>query len=199
MQRAQIIHDLRVPLDAVIAVQAAIHIPHAHMAVGTQGFRNLSSVPIGAPGAGGFIHQRLNHDHLALNLAVLHGASASHGIAEHVPALGQGWLTLSVPELIPGVERRVGRPLMSIVGLDGDEVGIVQRDPVAGLNQGKHGGNIIHTETHPQIQPVFLVVIEFQNLALRFAGQDGDIYALHIIRMLRHGFKLQIGTVAAGQ
>ena len=88
---------------------------------------------------------------------------------------------------------------MSIVGLDGDEVGIVQRDPVAGLNQGKHGSNIVHTETHTQIQPVFLVVIEFQNLAFRFAGQDGDIYALHIIRMLRHGFKLQIGAVAAGQ
>ena len=90
-------------IQLVHSVYQIDHQIDAEIRLAALGLSHLTPIPVSAPGAGGFVCQRLHHNHLALNIAVLHSARSGKAIAHDVGALGQYRLALLIAELIPAL------------------------------------------------------------------------------------------------
>ena len=113
-------------------MHAALHVVETEILFSPGRFNDLVPIPVAAPGAGGLVHQGLDDHDFALDLTVLGTACAVEGVAHDIGPLGQGRGAVFLPELIPGVEGGI-RDLMAVIVLDGDIVGVVQAENVAGL------------------------------------------------------------------
>src|SRR5213594_2480538 len=103
--------------------------------LGPQSLFRLLTVPVGLPGQGVDIHQALQHDHLAVEPAVVDGASRVEG-ADRADQDGALWVyrgAVGAPELVPAIH--VGRRnIVAMMCLEGEIQRVVELYLVAGLN-----------------------------------------------------------------